>query len=92
MAVENTLFVVVHTSSDYVSIEQMEKDCVSLFTLGNIMNCVCIVKVEAIHGPLFVFKKSAPSGENTTKLLCTLPERKWGKYFNGKIDSLTRTS
>jgi hypothetical protein len=48
--------VVVHSASDYVSTEQLEKEFVSSFILGDVMNCVYIVKVEAIHGPLFVFK------------------------------------
>ncbi len=56
MAVDNNLYVVVHTASDFVSSEQLEKDFVSSFILGNVMKCVYIVKVEAIHGPLFVFK------------------------------------
>ncbi len=47
---------VVDTASDYVSSEQLEKELVSLFILGDVMNCVYIVKVEAIHGPLFVIK------------------------------------
>jgi hypothetical protein len=42
-----------HTASDYVSSEQLEKKSVSLFILGDVMNCVYIVKVEAIHGPLY---------------------------------------
>ncbi len=54
MAVDNNLYVVVHTASDYVSTEQLEKEFVSLFILGNVMNCVHSAKVEAIHGPLFV--------------------------------------
>ncbi len=56
MAVDNNLYVLVHTSSDYVSSEQLEKEFMSSFILGDVMNCVYIVKVEAIHGPLFVFK------------------------------------
>jgi hypothetical protein len=87
MAVDNNLYVVVHTASDYVSSEHLEKEFVSLFILGSIMSCVYIVKVEAIHGPLFVFKNYGSSGENATKLLCTLPQRKWGQYFSCKIDS-----
>jgi hypothetical protein len=59
--------------------------------LGNIMSCVYIVKVEAIHGPLFVFKNYGSYGENVTKLFCTLQERKWGKYFSGKVDSSNKT-
>ncbi len=64
MAVDNNLYVVVHTASDYVSSEQLEKEFVLLFILGDVMNCVYIVMVEAIHGPLFVFKNYGSSGEN----------------------------
>ena len=74
MAVDNNLYVVVHTASDYVSSEQLEKEFVSSFILGDVMNCVYIVKVEAIHGPLFVFKNYGSSGDNVTKLFCTLPK------------------
>jgi hypothetical protein len=49
MAVDNNLHVVVHTDSDYVSSDQLEKEFVSLFILGDVMNCVYIVKVETIH-------------------------------------------
>jgi hypothetical protein len=87
MAVDNNLYVVVHTASDYVSSEQLEKEFVSSFILGDVMNCVYIVNVEAIHGPLFVFKNYGSSGDNATKLFCTLPQRRWGQYFSNKIQS-----
>jgi hypothetical protein len=76
MAVDNNLYVVVHTASDYVSSEQLEKEFVPSFILGHVMNRVDIVKVEAIHGPLFAFKNYGSSGENANKLFCTLPQRK----------------
>jgi hypothetical protein len=79
---------IVHTVSDYVSSDQLEKEFVSLFILGDVMNFVHIVKVEAIHGPLFVFKNYASSGDNAAKLFCTLPQKRWGQYFNSnKIQS-----
>jgi hypothetical protein len=56
MAVDNNLYVAVHTISDYVSSEQLEKESVSSFILGDVMNCVYIVKAEAIHESLFVCK------------------------------------
>ncbi len=87
MTVDNNPYVVVHTESDYVPVDQLEKEFVSSFTLGNIVNSVYIVKVGASHGPLFVLKNYGSSRENATKLFCTLPEREWGKYFSGKIDS-----
>jgi hypothetical protein len=34
MAVVNNLYMVVHTASDYVSSEQLEKEFVSLFIIG----------------------------------------------------------
>jgi hypothetical protein len=49
MAVDNNLYVVVDTASDYVLSEQLEKEFVSSFILGDVMNCVYIVKVEAIN-------------------------------------------
>jgi hypothetical protein len=87
MAIDNNLYVAVHTASDYVSTEQLEKEFVSLFILGDVMNCVYIVKVEAIHGPLFVFKKYGSSEEIANKLFCTLPQMRWGQYFSNKIKS-----
>jgi hypothetical protein len=87
MAVDRILYVMVHTASDYVSREQLETEIVSLFIFGDVMNCVYIVKVEAIHGPLFIFKSYGSSGENATKLFCTLPQRKWGHYFSNNIQS-----
>jgi hypothetical protein len=67
MAVDNNLCMVVHTAEDYVSSEQLEKEFVSLFILGDVMSCVYIVNVEAIHGPLFVFKNDVSSEDNATK-------------------------
>jgi hypothetical protein len=89
MAVGNNLYlyVVVHTASDHVSSELLEKEFVSSFIHGDVMNCVYIVKVEAIHGPLFVFKNYGSSGENANKLFCTMPQRRWGQYFSNKIQS-----
>ncbi len=72
MAVDNNLYVVVHTASDYVSSEQLEKEFVSLFISGDVMNYVYILKVEAIYGPLFVFKNYGSSGDKADKLFCTL--------------------
>jgi hypothetical protein len=87
MAVDNNLYVVVHIASDYVSSKQLEKEFVSLFILGDVMNCVYIVKVEAICGPLCIFKNYGSSEENANKLFCTLPQRRWGQYFSNKIKS-----
>jgi hypothetical protein len=76
MALDNNLYVVVHTMPDYVSMEQLEQELVALFTLENIMNCVYIVKVEAIHGPLFMLRNYGSIGKDVNKLFCTLPQAK----------------
>jgi hypothetical protein len=87
MAVDNNLYVVVHTASDYVSIEQFQQEFVTSFTLGDISNCVYIIKVEAIYGPLFVFQNYGSVGDEKNKLFCALPKSKWGKYFDDRIHS-----
>ncbi len=87
MAVDKNLYVVVHTASDYVSIEQFQNEFVSSFTLGNILNCVYIIKVEAIYGPLFVFQNYGSVGDEKNKLFCALPKSKWGKYIDDRIHS-----
>jgi hypothetical protein len=78
MAVENNLYVVVHTASDYLSSDELEKEFVSSFILGDVMNCVYIVKVEAIHGPLFVFKNYGSSGEKSKQIMLYLATKELG--------------
>jgi hypothetical protein len=85
MAVDNNLYVVVYTASDFVSSEQLEKEFVSSFILKDVMNCVYIVKVE--DGPQFVFKNYGSSRDNATTLFCILQQRRWGQYFSNKIQS-----
>ncbi len=87
MAVDNNLYVVVHMASDYVSIEGFQQEFVTSFTLGNISNCVYIIKVEAFYGSLFVFQNYGSVGDEKNKLFCALPKSKWGKYFDDRIYS-----
>jgi hypothetical protein len=68
MALDNNLYVVVHTMQENVLMEQLEQELVALFTLENIMNCVYVVKVEAIHGPLFMFRNYGSIGKDVNKL------------------------
>jgi hypothetical protein len=42
MAVDSNLYVMVHTASDYVSSEQLEKEFVSSFILGDVMSWLYI--------------------------------------------------
>jgi hypothetical protein len=77
-AIDYILYVAVHTAPENVSTEQLEKEFVSLFILGDVMNCVYIVKVEAHHRPMFVVKSYGSSGENSSNFFCTLPQRRWG--------------
>ena len=83
--VDNNLYVVVHTSSDYMSLEKLQDEFISSFSLGNITDCVYIVNVDAIQCPLFVFKNYGSTGEDRNTLFCTLPQAKWGQYFSERI-------
>jgi hypothetical protein len=46
MAVDNNLYVVAHTASDYVSSEQLEKEFVSSFILGDVMTVCTLSRLK----------------------------------------------
>jgi hypothetical protein len=83
--VDNDLYVVVHTASDYISLEQLQYDFITSFSLENITDCVYIVSVDAIQIPLFVFKNYGSAREDTNTLFFTLPQAMWGQYFGERI-------
>ena len=85
MSIDNSLYVVVHTASDYIPYEQLQHEFVSTFVLGDVMTCLYIVKIESIRGPLNVFQNYGADGEDVNKLFCTLPRSEWGQYFTSRI-------
>jgi hypothetical protein len=72
MSIDNSLYMVVHTASDYIPYEQLQNEFVSTFVLGDVMSCLYIVNIESIWGPLNVFKNYGANGEDVNKLFCTL--------------------
>jgi hypothetical protein len=85
MSIDNSLYVVVHTASDYIPYEQLQHEFVSTFVLGDVMTCLYIVKIESIRGPLNVFQNYGADGEDVNKLFCILPRSEWGQYFTSRI-------
>jgi hypothetical protein len=83
--IDNSLYAVVHTASDYLPFEQLQHEFVSTFVLGDVMTCLYIVKIETIRGLLNVFKDYGATGQDINKLFCTLPRREWGQYFSSRI-------
>jgi hypothetical protein len=85
MCIDNTLYAVVHSASDYLPFEQLQHEFVSTFVLGDVMTCLYIVKIESIWCPLNVFKDYGAHGVDVNQLFCTLPRREWGQYFSSRI-------
>ncbi len=85
MYINNSLYAVVHSASDYLPLEQLQHKFVSSFVLGDVMTCLYMVKIESIRGPLNVFKDYGAHGEDVNKLFCTLPRREWEQYFSSRI-------
>ena len=75
MSIDNSLYAVVHSASDYIPYEQLQHKFVSTFVLGDVMTCFYIVKIESIWGLLNVFKDYGAHVEDVNKLFCTLPRR-----------------
>ena len=84
-AYDHHLYVVIHASSTYLSMADLEDNFISKFTLGDVNQCMYIVKVEDILGPLFVFGNYGGSNKSAKHLFCALPQRNWGKYFTNRI-------
>ena len=82
--IDNTMDAVLHMATSYVSWEDLEHSFVMKFTLGHPKDCVYVVSVENIKGPLFVFQYYGNDGLN---YFCTLPYKRWGSYFRNKISN-----
>ncbi len=85
MSIDNSLYVVVRTTSDYIPYEQLQHEFVSTFVLGDVMTCLYVVKIDSIRCPLNVFQNYGADGDNVNKLFCTLPGSEWGQYFTSRI-------
>jgi hypothetical protein len=83
---DDHLYVVIHASSTYLSFDDLEVKFISKFTLGDVNQCMYIVKVDDILGPLFVFRNYGGKNDDANQLFCALPQRKWAKYFSNKIE------
>jgi hypothetical protein len=79
-------YAVIHTASDYVSLNDLDTNFVMSFKLGDISKCLYIVKIEAIHGPLFVFDNVGSDEED--KKFCTLPLKRWGEFFTTELNNV----
>ena len=87
--VDNHLYVVIHSSSTYLSLDDVQRNFVCKFVLGDVNNCMYIIQVDDIVCPLFVFKNYGGEGKMAKDLFCALPQPNWGKYFGNKIASHT---
>ena len=85
LSTDNSLYVVVHTASDYIPYDQLQHEFVSTFVLGDVMTCLYVVKIDSIRCPLNVFQNYGADGDDVNKLFCTLPKSEWGQYFTSRI-------
>ena len=88
--VDDNLYVAVHASSTYLSLEDLQTNFVCKFVLGDVNTCMYIIKVDDIVCPLFVFKNYGGEGKKAKDLFCTLPQPNWGKYLAIKLPCMTR--
>ena len=79
------MYVVVHSLSTYLSLDDLWTNFVCKFVLGDVNNCMYIIKVDDIVCPLFVFKNYGGEGKMAKDLFCALSQLNWGKYFGNKI-------
>jgi hypothetical protein len=82
---DTSVMAVVQSSpeSSPMSMERMGKDFISKFHMpDNLDECTYAVPHESIVHPLCVFKNY---GGRNREYFCSLPQRKWGRYFGEQI-------
>jgi hypothetical protein len=89
------LYAVVHTSTEYLSFDQLDRKFIAPFALGDIKKCVYIINADAISNCLFVFRNY---GHDGTKYFCTLclhscmllmlpDDECWASFFTAALQS-----
>ena len=79
------VIVVVQSSPETspMSMDRMSIDFVSKFSMPeDLDDCTYAVPIDTIIHPLCVFKNY---GGPNREYFCTLPQRKWGRFFGDKI-------
>jgi hypothetical protein len=80
--INNTVYAVIHTASNFVSWKSIDTNFIAPFCLGDFKSCVYIVNANTISDPLFVCKNYGKDGRH---YLCTSPYRRWGNYFRNQL-------
>jgi hypothetical protein len=83
--VDDNLYAVVHTLSNYLSLDKLQHDFICRFMLGDVSRCIYIIKVQDIVGTLIVFENHGGPKKYANTLFCILPKRKWGWFFSDHI-------
>lgn len=81
---DNTMYAVVHSATKpYIDWDELQREFVVPFHLGDVNDHLYIVDVNAITDAMFVFKDYG--GTDSNKRFCVLPYRLWGQYFSDRI-------
>ena len=79
-----TTYAVVQSSHQPLPMSQLKEEFISKIVLGqNLDNDLAVVPVNNISHSLCVFKNK---GGSIREYFCSLPRRKWGRYFGDQID------
>jgi len=80
---DETMYAIIHTASQWLTMDTLESEFSETFLLGDVNQCLYIVDVKTIIAPLFVV-----ANENDLTMICMLPKKKWGKFFDRCLDEL----
>jgi len=77
------MYAIVHAASQWLTMDTMEKEFSAIFLLGDVSQCLYIVDGKSIIAPMFVV-----ANENDPTMICRLPQKKWGKFFDRCLEKL----
>ena len=78
-----TMYAIVHAASQWLTMDTMEKEFSAVFLLGDVSQCLYIVDVKSMIAPIFVV-----TNEYDPTIICMLPQKRWGKYFDRCLEKL----
>jgi hypothetical protein len=89
---DDTTYVIVHASSEWLPYRKLEQNFICCFKLGDLDDSVFIVDVKYIRHALYVQRDFVENNTSRLQYICSLPYRDWGKYFDHLIENLNENN
>ena len=78
---DDTIYVIVHASSDWLPYQKLEQNFICCFKLGELDDSIFIVDVKYIRHALYVQRDFVENNTSRLQYICSLPYCGWGNIL-----------